>query len=383
MKTYAKIILFIAAYFVFLLNPMDLFAPPSNYIIRANGEFLWEKMKIDKLEKENEKAIHALGMYESRMNAKAYNSIGAMGCWQFMPNTIKYFGYKGITLQKFKRDPEIFPKSLQEKLINLKINDDIKQLKNQWWRPDSRDVDYIEKYVGKEFKGVKVTLFGILAACHISGYGNVVKLFDNGYNPKDINGQSPLKYLKRFSKYKFTDPKVINASLEKLEYERSMKLAKLFVLPKKNDNFIENWYYLKFQTMIRQAKKDFDILVEKNNLEVYTKEEAAELLTKKFKAFQDLEKSEDAKSVDALNEFRAEASCFTHVQVISERDDAFDKSLDYKNVYVRPQVFVKKEEEIIEKSENGEETPKTVEVGVYTECPLNEALGRVGQKFDL
>lgn len=166
--------------------------------------------EVEMLITENDSAKLALGMYESNMRPKIYNRIGAMGCYQFMNGTLKDFGYGYITVRRFRRNPDIFPKDLQDKLLQMKINSDIKMLRAQWWRPDSLDVDYIEKYVGKKIQGVEVSLFGLLAASHIAGsYGTIRYIENNKYNPKDINGKGASDYLRMFSKYNYTEQKVI------------------------------------------------------------------------------------------------------------------------------------------------------------------------------
>jgi hypothetical protein len=184
--------------------------------------------KINKLLMENDSSKLALGMYESNMRPTAYNRIGAMGCYQFMNRTLRDFGYGYITVRRFRRNPNIFPKELQDQLLQLKINSDIKMLRAQWWRPDSLDVDYIDKYVGTEIQGVKVSLFGLLAASHIAGsYGTIRYIENNKYNPKDINGKGASDYIRMFSKYNYTEPKVIEQKF-KCAKERRDAMQKLW-----------------------------------------------------------------------------------------------------------------------------------------------------------
>ena len=218
---------------VFLFCSLLSYGPPIPLEVSVEGKYRLECFEVTKLQTENKLAIDALGMYESTMNFHSTNSIGAMGCWQFMPETLKYFGYGHITTKRFKRNPNIFDKDLQKKLILMKINDDIKALTAQWWRSDSLDVNYIERYVGKEICGVKVTLFGLLAASHIAGsYGTIRFLEDNKNNPKDINGKGPLSYIKMFSKYNYTDESHLNKRLQCAQIKRNLTLSNVCSRPK-------------------------------------------------------------------------------------------------------------------------------------------------------
>ena len=71
----------------------------------------------------NNKFKLALGKRESNNNEFAINTIGAIGIWQFTTPTLATLGYKNITYKKFKLNPSIFPRALQEEVLEAKIDD--------------------------------------------------------------------------------------------------------------------------------------------------------------------------------------------------------------------------------------------------------------------
>ena len=217
---------------IFQLVSYSMYAPPLPKWHEEEIICNMERQKIEKIKRQNEEAIKALGLYESGMDHTKWNSIGAMGTWQFIQSTLKHYGYGHITLNKFKRNPEIFNKELQRKLLMQKFEDDIKILSDQWWRPDSLDVNYIEKYVGTEVRGVKVTLFGILAMAHLGGAGGVINFFDKAENPSDINGTSLLHYLRVFSNYDYCNEKILNERIACLEKKESLIKYKKYLQQK-------------------------------------------------------------------------------------------------------------------------------------------------------
>ena len=167
--------------------------------------------------KENKKFKESLGLRESSMRPNVINQIGAMGIWQFMPYTLSDLGLGHITPNKFRQNPDIFPIELQEYVLDLKIERDLKLLSHQWWRGE-RSKNYIDMYVGSNIYGVEVTLSGIIAACHIAGAGGVIRFFDTAgmYNPQDANKTSLLSYLREFSGHKFNYHSILqlNDSIE-------------------------------------------------------------------------------------------------------------------------------------------------------------------------
>jgi hypothetical protein len=148
---------------------------------------------IDKKYHESEftRFISDLGRRESGNNWLSVNRIGCFGEWQFAESTLRYLGFKKITLKKFKKNPDIFPRDLQEKALKVLIKVNLCYLK-----------DY-EHFIGASIKGVKISKSGMIAASHLGGTGSLKKFLDsNGrINHKDLFGTSMYDYLKKFCYY--------------------------------------------------------------------------------------------------------------------------------------------------------------------------------------
>jgi len=164
-----------------------------------------EEQRIEYLLEENKEFKEVLGSSESTNNPDTVNIIGAMGYWQFMPSTLKSLGYKGITPYRFRRNPGIFPKEMQEEALDKKISTDLGILTKQWYRDSTTNINYLEKYVGTKIMGVEITVAGIVAACHLGGAGGTMRFLDSKgkKNPDDIFGTSIYHYLKKFSGYTY------------------------------------------------------------------------------------------------------------------------------------------------------------------------------------
>lgn len=148
------------------------------------GEMIYHRMEFDRFVKD-------LGARESGNNWKSINCIGCFGEWQFAESTVKYLGYKGITVRKFRKDPDIFPQELQRKVLESLIKVNLALLK-----------DY-EHYIGKTVGGVEVTKSGLIAASHLGG-ARSVKLFlksDGRIDKKDVLGTSVCNYMRKFRDY--------------------------------------------------------------------------------------------------------------------------------------------------------------------------------------
>jgi len=135
--------------------------------------------------------INDLGYSESGNNWLSINRIGCFGEWQFDESTLKYLGYRKITLQKFKTNPEIFPRDLQLEVLKTLIKVNLLIL-----------MDY-KHFIGDSINGVVITKSGMIAASHLGGAGSLEKFLDsNGrVNKKDVFGTSISYYLKKFSYY--------------------------------------------------------------------------------------------------------------------------------------------------------------------------------------
>lgn len=233
---YGKLLLL----FIFLLTVTEL--RTSDTTIELDHTVITNHIAKQKLElqlSENLKFKTALGIRESNLSPTVVNGIGAMGVWQFMPKTLEHLGYRGITPSRFRANPSIFPLEKQEEALSRKIASDISQLEKQWFRDSVTNINYIEKFVGTEIKGVKVTLAGLMGACHIGGVGGTMSFLDNQglYNPKDCYGTSILDYLREFSEYTFHNENRIKERLQCLRkfeedlttsptYSRWLKLSK-------------------------------------------------------------------------------------------------------------------------------------------------------------
>ncbi|HKK40805.1 MAG TPA: hypothetical protein VJ963_00255 [Bacteroidales bacterium] len=135
--------------------------------------------------------INDLGYRESGNNWLSINSIGCFGEWQFSESTLRYLGYKKITLRKFRANPGIFPREMQEKVLRtlIRVN-----------RVLLSDYDH---YIGDTIQGVRITRSGMIAASHLGGAGSLKKFLDTGgrVNRKDVLGTSIYDYLRIFSNY--------------------------------------------------------------------------------------------------------------------------------------------------------------------------------------
>lgn len=142
-------------------------------------------------ESELSRFISDLGYRESGNNWLSVNQIGCFGEWQFEESTLKYLGYRTITLKKFKTDPEIFPRELQLKVLRTLIKVNRIHLQNY------------EHFIGNSISGVVITKSGMIAASHLGGAGSLQKfLKSNGsINRKDVLGTSILDYLMKFRYY--------------------------------------------------------------------------------------------------------------------------------------------------------------------------------------
>jgi len=122
---------------------------------------------------------------------KKINQIGCMGSYQFTHGTLKMLGYGYITPDKFKRDPEIFPPELQDRVLMTLIKSNSAILKNY------------KCYVGTTINGTVITWSGLIAAAHLGGAGSVIKYLNtNGnYDASDMNGTSISDYIREFQGY--------------------------------------------------------------------------------------------------------------------------------------------------------------------------------------
>lgn len=150
-----------------------------------------ESVKKKYYESELSRFISDLGYRESGNNWLSVNQIGCFGEWQFDESTLKYLGFRTITLEKFIADPQIFPRELQLKALRTLMRVNRIHLMNY------------EHFIGDSINGVVITKSGMIAAAHLGGAGSMQKfLRSNGsINSKDVLGTSILDYLKKFRHY--------------------------------------------------------------------------------------------------------------------------------------------------------------------------------------
>ena len=129
---------------------------------------------------------------ESRGIWDTVNAQGYIGLFQIGESALDCIGMKEVTVDSFKSNPNIFPKSKQKLAFKRLVRINTKIL-----------IDYINKYEGTFKNNVKITKSGLIAAAHLAGAGNVMRYFDEGYNAKDINKKSVANYIEQFAGYTF------------------------------------------------------------------------------------------------------------------------------------------------------------------------------------
>ena len=168
---------------------------------------------------ENKIFKKALAFKESSNRPDVINSIGAMGMYQFMHYTLKDLGLGHITVQKFREDPSIFPETLQEDALELKIQKDLQQLQYQRFRKNG-SINYLNK-ADSIIQSIDVSVAGLIAGCHLGGVQGVINFLDSKgtRNPSDIYGTSIFKYIKEFSAYKyhFIEPLKLKSEIQCLQ----------------------------------------------------------------------------------------------------------------------------------------------------------------------
>ena len=142
-------------------------------------------------ESEYSRFIRDLGKSESGNNWQSINRIGCFGEWQFRESTLRFLGYKAISLRKFRVNPDIFPREQQLKALKTLIRINLVYL-----------TDY-NHFIGDSLNGVRITKSGMIAASHLGGAGSLMKFLESGgrINRKDVLGTSIRDYLKKFRNY--------------------------------------------------------------------------------------------------------------------------------------------------------------------------------------
>ena len=183
-------IVFLTLFFIFFSHICS--APAIDFrlnLIRFRS--VSEDVKKKYYESEFTRFINDLGHRESGNNWLSVNRIGCFGEWQFAESTLRYIGYRKITLKKFKANPAIFPREVQLEALKTLIMVNLSYL------------TYYEHFLGDTIKGVVISKSGMIAASHLGGAGSLKKFLNsNGrINKKDIFGTSIYDYLKKFGDY--------------------------------------------------------------------------------------------------------------------------------------------------------------------------------------
>ena len=186
---------------LFILITHLVTAPTMDFRLKmARLRYLTEYVNRLCLEWEFSRFINDLGYRESENNWMSINRIGCFGEWQFSESTLRYLGYKNITLKKFRANPEIFPRELQVQALKGLIRVNLAHLRNH------------QHYIGDTIKGVVITKSGMIAAAHLGGAGTLKRYLNTKgkINRKDILGTSIHDYLKRFSGYDLEEAPIVN-----------------------------------------------------------------------------------------------------------------------------------------------------------------------------
>lgn len=139
----------------------------------------------------------ALGARESGGNYQAVNKFGYMGKYQMGKDVLIDLGYMRKDGSWTGKDGI---KSQQDFLNNPKVQDKAQQdlMKVQWGYIKSKGLD---KYVGQEINGVKLTQSSLIAAAHLKGVGSLEKYLKSSgaVNQRDGFGTSVHDYVSKFS----------------------------------------------------------------------------------------------------------------------------------------------------------------------------------------
>jgi hypothetical protein len=178
--------------FLFILISHICSAPNIDFRVKLEKfRYLSEFFTRKYHESEFSRFINDLGHRESGNNWLCINKIGCFGEWQFKESTLKYLGYRKITLKKFKAHPEIFTRDMQMKALKTLIRVNLLYL-----------ADY-EHFIGDSIRNTVITKSGMIAASHLGGAGSLQKFLDSKgkMNSKDVFGTSIYDYLKKFRNY--------------------------------------------------------------------------------------------------------------------------------------------------------------------------------------
>jgi hypothetical protein len=167
------------------------------------------------------KFLNAMAGKESTNNPDTVNSLGYMGKYQFGEVALKDIlkKHSGESDEDYKQRIESYWPS---NFGMIKNNKDYKyflsKFKNKgskFWSGKKQDLamkqllknnksylgDYLDKWVGKTKKGIKITQSGLLAGAHLLGPYNVKRFLDTGHISRDANGTPITEYIEKFGGY--------------------------------------------------------------------------------------------------------------------------------------------------------------------------------------
>jgi len=167
------------------------------------------------------KFMQALADKESTNDADTINSLGYMGKYQFGEIALKDILKKlpGESNEEYEsRIKNYWPRNFGKIKTEADFNFFKSKFSNKgtaFWPEHKQDLamkqllknnkaylgDYINKWVGKSKKGVKITLSGLLAGAHLLGPSNVKKFLDQGVVAKDGYGTPITEYIEKFGGY--------------------------------------------------------------------------------------------------------------------------------------------------------------------------------------
>jgi hypothetical protein len=149
------------------------------------------KTKREKFGKDFLKFLDSISERESSGDPESVNSLGYMGKYQFGKIALKDINVE-VDLEKFKKDPKIWPEKKQDAAMLSLLFKNKKYLGK-----------YYTQYNGKKVGGIKITHSGMLAASHLLGASNVKKFLQTGgeHNPADGYGTKLTEYLDKFGGY--------------------------------------------------------------------------------------------------------------------------------------------------------------------------------------
>ena len=167
------------------------------------------------------KFLTAIADKESSLDPEKVNSEGYMGKYQFGEIALRDILQKSPGESKEEHEdrikkywPKNFGKIRNEKDYNF-FQSRFKNRGTDFWPEHKQDLamkqllknnksylgDYVDKWVGKKKKGIKITLSGLLAGAHLLGPSNVKAFLDHGTITKDGYGTPITEYIEKFGGY--------------------------------------------------------------------------------------------------------------------------------------------------------------------------------------